>query len=254
MEPDHEDRTESDRRTEQSTDALELTHLRKTYGSVVAVDDVSLRVTPGTYHCLVGPNGSGKSTVLRLVLGLTRADSGTIQTPDAVIGCGFQEPNFYPALTVRQNIDVFASLVSADDWEWNQTVVDELRLNPVLDREAAELSGGYARKLDLALALIKRPQYLLLDEPLGALDDVSKEQLLALLSWYVDEGNTVLVSTHHVTEFEPYLDRVTVMNRGRVLFDDWTDEIDLAEHDSLQSYYVSAVLNAEEPELLEKRL
>lgn len=236
------------------THALQLENVTKRFGNVVALDDLSLSVESGTYHCLLGPNGSGKSTLLRIVLGLAQPDSGTIDGPHGRVGCGFQSPNFYPGLTVRQNIDTFAQLAGGDDWEWNQTVVDELRLNPALDREAGDLSGGYARKLDLALALIKQPDMLLLDEPLGALDDVSKERLLGFLEWYVEEGNTVLVSTHHVSAFEQSLDRVTVLHRGNILRDEWMDEVELDNHDSLQAHYVDSVLAADGPQSFEQQL
>jgi len=218
---------------------IELDSVRKEYGDVVAVRDVSLSVGGGQFHCLVGPNGSGKTTVFRLLLGLARPTAGTLSVPDAV-GCGFQRPNFYPDLTVRENLTVFASLVGSPGREWRETVVDELRLRRAMDRPAHDLSGGFARKLDLALALLKRPDYLLLDEPLAALDDVSKERLLDFLSAYAGDA-TVLVSTHHVGDFEPYTDRLTVMHEGRVVLDARPEDLDLDGHDSLQAYYVALV-------------
>lgn len=228
------------------TDSIRIEGVTKSFGSVVALDDVTLQIERGTYHCLLGPNGSGKSTLLRLVLGLQRPDEGTITLPSARLGCGFQQPNFYPGLTARENISVFAGLAGGEDSEWTQTVIEELGLQPALDRRAGDLSGGFARKLDLALALIRHPDFLLLDEPLGALDDVSKARLLSFLDSYVEHGNTVLVSTHHVTAFEPYLDRVTLMHRGSVLLDSRVAEMDMGAHDSLQTYYVDTVLDRED--------
>lgn len=225
--------------------AIELDAVTKEYGRVTAVDDISLSIGGGDYHCLLGPNGSGKSTLMRLVLSLARPTEGTVTVPDEIISCGFQRPNFYPGLTVRENIDVFASLTGASDWDWNQTVVDELRLSRALDRKAGDLSGGFARKLDLALAFIKKPTFMLLDEPLGALDDVSKARFLEFVGDYAGDGNTVLVSTHQVTEFEPYIDRVTVMHQGEVVFDQQVADIDLGDRDSLQQYYVETVLARE---------
>jgi ABC-2 type transport system ATP-binding protein len=221
---------------------LELDGVRKAYGDVEAVDGVSLRIGGGQFHCLIGPNGSGKTTLLRLLLGLTNPTAGTVSVPDGTVGCGFQEPNFYPGLTVRENIDVFASLVGAPDGEWRRELVSQLRLERALDRPATDLSGGFARKLDLALALLKRPDYLLLDEPLGALDDVSKDRLLAFLDDYAD-GHTVVVSTHHVTDFEPFLDRVTVMHEGQAVLDRDRAAIDPDGAGSLQEYYVQLVLD-----------
>jgi ABC-2 type transport system ATP-binding protein len=168
-----------------------------------------------------------------------------VSVPRERVGCGFQTPNFYPDLTVAENIDVFARMMGSVDDEWRERLVAELRLERATQRTAGELSGGFARKLDLALAMLDRPDYLLLDEPLGALDDVSKARFLEFLDGYTDDGNTVLVSTHHVEEFEGYLDRVTVMHRGRVVEDGAAAEMDLGEHDSIQSYYVDAVLERE---------
>ncbi len=222
---------------------LAVDEVRKTYRDVVALDGVSLRLGGGQFHCLIGPNGSGKTTLLRLLLGLANPTAGSISVPEGTVGCGFQQPNFYPGLTVRENIEVFASLVDAPDGEWRRRLVSELRLGRALDRPAADLSGGFARKLDLALAVLKRPEYLLLDEPLGALDDVSTDRLLAFLDEYAGE-HTVVVSTHHVTDFEPFLDRVTVMHEGRVLLDRDIGELDPGGADSLQEFYVELVTNA----------
>lgn len=217
----------------------------KTYGSVVAVDGVSLAVGEGQFHCLLGPNGSGKTTLIRMVLGLDQPSDGRIDRGDAVIGCGFQQPSFYPDLTVSENLAVFATMLGVDDPEWRETLSEELRLGRALDRRAGDLSGGFARKLDLALAMLKRPDVLVLDEPLGALDDVSKERLLAFLGDYRDAGNSILVSTHHVTDFEPYLDRVSIMHDGDLVLDSPIDSLDVDGHDSLQEYYVDLVLERE---------
>ena len=227
------------------SETITVEGVTRTYGDVTAVDDLSIDIGGGQYHCLLGPNGSGKSTLMRLILGLVRPDAGRIERPQTGIGCGFQHPNFYPGLSVRENIQVFARIVGASDWDWNQTVVSELRLSRALDREASDLSGGFARRLDLALAMIKKPDFLLLDEPLGALDDVSQARLLDFLGRYAGEGNTILVSTHELTEFEPFVDRITVLHRGELVFDRTVADIPLEENQSLQSYYVDTVLARE---------
>ncbi|WP_247008402.1 ATP-binding cassette domain-containing protein [Halorientalis litorea] len=220
---------------------LELHNLEKTYGGVTALSGVDLAVEAGTFHCLVGPNGSGKTTLFQVVLGLTNATSGTVSRPADGIGCGFQRANFYRHLTVAENLSVFAALSGADDEEWQDRLVETLRLDRVLDRPAGDLSGGFAKKLDLALALLDRPSVVLLDEPLGDLDDVSKEILLEFLAAYRDEGNAILVSTHHLDDFEPYLDRLTVLYDGDVVLDAPADRIDTGQYGSLHELYLATV-------------
>ncbi len=205
----------------------------KRYGSVTAVADLTLAVEDGL-HCLLGPNGSGKSTLLRLAAGLTRPTAGRVEAP-AELGVGFQRPSFYPGLSVRENVQTFASLAGATDGEWLQTVVDDLRLDRALDRRAGELSEGFARKLDLALAFLRRPPVVLLDEPLGALDDLSRERFLSFVGAYADghldadadpDGRTVLVATHRLSEFRAHADRVTVLHRGELVADDLSPDDD----------------------------
>jgi ABC-2 type transport system ATP-binding protein len=197
---------------------LALESVTKRYGDVLALDDVSLTAAEGGVHCLLGPNGSGKTTMLRLLLGLEGPSSGEVRRDGVTLGCGFQDPSFYPSLSVGENLAVFADMLDAPP-DWRERLVATLRLDPVLHRRADDVSGGYARKLDLALALLDRPDVLILDEPLGALDDASRERLLTFLADYCEAGNAVLVSTHQVETFEPVLDRVTVVLDGHVLFD-----------------------------------
>lgn len=240
---DHQ-RTDGDGHA-QDVGTIVLNSVTKAYGPVNAVENLSLTLGGGQYHCLLGPNGSGKSTVLRLVLGLTQPTSGSVEVPDISLGCGFQQPNFYPELTVSENIELFAGLVGADDQEYNERVVEELRLERALERRSGALSGGFRRKLDLALALLKQPDVLLLDEPLGALDDVSEARFLRFLDDFAGDGTTVVVATHRVTAFEPSVDRVSVLHRGSLVFDELAGNIDLAADESLQSYYVNTILERE---------
>jgi ABC-2 type transport system ATP-binding protein len=193
---------------------IELEDVRKRYGDVVAVDGVDLTLRDDEVHALVGPNGSGKTTLLRVVLGLTPASGGTVTVPDDLtIGCAFQAPSFYPALTVAENLDVFGAFVGADG-DWLAEATDRLGLDVVRGRIAGDLSGGYARKLDLALAVARQPDLLLLDEPLGALDEVTKRDLVAFLAAYRESGHGVVVSTHELDAFGDVVDRVTVLANG----------------------------------------
>lgn len=205
---------------------LELRDVRKTYGTKIALDGVSLIARRGEVHALVGPNGSGKTTLLDIALERISPDSGEV-IRDGEIGCAFQEPRVLDDLTVNDNMRVFGA---------DKEVAEKLRLNRVNDRRASALSDGFRKKLDTTLALADEPEILLLDEPIADLDDVSKQRLVELVADYANEGNAVLVSTHRLDEFES-VDRLTVLYDGRVLLSAPTDELDEPPHDA----YINAV-------------
>lgn len=192
----------------------------KRYGAVTALSDVTLSVEPGTFHGLVGPNGSGKTTLFHLLSGLARPTEGRVRRPDAPVGVGFQVPRFYPDLTVRENLSVFRSFAAdPPPASWTETLLEELRLEPAAHRRGRDLSGGFRTKLDIALALVKRPQYLLLDEPLTDVDDHSRRRIVSFLAGYPTDERSVVVSTHNVSAFGEAFDRVTVLVDGTVEFD-----------------------------------
>lgn len=193
----------------------------KRFGSVVALDGVTLSVADG-FHCLVGPNGSGKSTLFRLLLGLSRPTAGRVRA-EARMGVAFQEPSFYDDLTVAENLDVFGGFVGADP-DWREAVVENVELADALQRPAGDLSTGYAKKLDLALALLKRPDVVLVDEPLADLDDVTKARLVGFLAEYADEA-AVFAATHNLDTFESVCDRLTVLVDGEVRLDATRSEL-----------------------------
>jgi len=191
---------------------LEANGVTKTYDGTTALDDVSVAFGEGL-HCIAGPNGSGKTTLMRVFAGLTRPDAGSVSAPDS-LGYAFQVPNVYPDLTVDENLDVFASLVGADD-AWRERLVERLRLGPERTRAASDLSGGYRKKLDLALALLKRPDALVLDEPLADLDPATSRRLVAVATAYA-EDHCVLACTHNLGAFADDYETLTVLVDGAV--------------------------------------
>jgi ABC-2 type transport system ATP-binding protein len=212
--------------------------LTKSYADVRALDGVSVSLATGEVHCLAGPNGSGKSTVFRILLGLTRPDSGTVTRPArSLVGAGFQEPAFYDSLTVAENVDTFGRLSGTPGEAWVDRVVDVFELEQMWTRRAGDLSGGFAKQLDLALALLKRPTYVLLDEPLADLDDVSTGSLLGFLDDYAESGNAVVLSSHRIEEIGPVVDRLTVMRDGTVR----RRVRDTSENESIAEIYRDAV-------------
>jgi len=205
--------------------------LTKRYGSVTAVDGVSLTFSPGTVTALAGPNGSGKTTLLRAIAGLTAPTEGAVGGATEDVGYAFQRPNVYPDLTVAGNLDVFARMVGADD-VWRETLVDRLRLDAVLHRRAGDLSDGFAKKLDLALAVLRAPAALLLDEPLADIDDATERRLLALLDEYRGPERTLVVTSHNLAALDGVVDRLVVLLDGRVVLDERTSDLDTTAQDA----------------------
>ncbi|MGB9987837.1 ATP-binding cassette domain-containing protein [Salarchaeum japonicum] len=203
---------------------MRVRNLTKRYGDVVAVDDVTLDFTPGV-HCFAGPNGSGKTTLLRCLAGLTRPTSGVVEDVGDV-NYAFQTPSVYHDLIVADNLAVFSGFASEPP-AWRAKLADRLGLEPMWDRPASALSDGYRKRLDLALALLDRPDVLVLDEPLADLDPATRDAIVNTVESYAGDDRYVLVSTHNLDRFAGLADRLTVMSLGRVIADEprgeWED-------------------------------
>ncbi|WP_254861861.1 ABC transporter ATP-binding protein [Halovivax gelatinilyticus] len=211
-------------------ESIVIEELTKRYGETVALDGITLTVTPGV-HGLIGPNGSGKTTLFHVIAGLSNPTAGRIERPPDAVGYSFQEPRFYPELTVRENLSVFRSL--DDDpapVDWIETLLSELRLEPAVDRRAGDLSGGFRKKLDLALAFLSRPTVLLLDEPLADVDEYSRRKILAFFEDYSDDDRTIVVSSHNAAAFEGLYDRITILFDGEIRADGPPDDPDVARY------------------------
>jgi ABC-2 type transport system ATP-binding protein len=201
--------------------------LRKSYGSLAAVDGVSFEVDQGEFFGILGPNGAGKTTTLEMLEGLRQPDGGTLsvlglspwpRNPALLprIGVQLQASSFFERLTVREQIATFASLygVSARRADEMLTVVG-------LDDSAAtrteKLSGGQAQRLSIACALVHDPELVFLDEPTGALDPQARRNLWDVLRQINADGRTVVLTTHHMDEAEILCDRVAIMDHGKIL-------------------------------------
>ncbi len=201
---------------------LEISSLSKTFPSgVTALEDVSLTVRPGEFVSIIGSSGCGKSTLLRIVAGLETEYRGSalfngarITGPGLDRGVVFQEHRLFPWLTVRENVAFGLDGVPAEARD--ETVREHIALVGLAGFEHArphELSGGMAQRVAIARALANRPQMLLLDEPFGALDALTKIQLQQeMLRIWEAEGATMLLVTHDIDEAIFLGDRVVVMS------------------------------------------
>jgi len=210
--------------------AIELRNVRKKFGEVVAVDDVSLDVVDGEFLTLLGPSGSGKTTVLRMIAGFEVPSSGSIalggrdvtRMPafERDVNTVFQDYALFPHMSVLRNVE-YGLMVKGVGREERlrraSEVLDTVRLVGYEDRKPGELSGGQQQRVALARALVNHPKVLLLDEPLGALDLKLREEMqveLKLIQQRV--GITFVYVTHDQGEALSMSDRVVVFNAGRI--------------------------------------
>lgn len=209
---------------------LRLVDVRKRYGSLVAVDGVSLEIGRGEVFGLLGPNGAGKTTTVHMVVGLWPPDGGRVEL-DGVgcptdprvrrrIGVAPQALALYEELTGRENVAFFGRIQGLRGEALAGCVEEALAfagLTERADEPARRYSGGMKRRLNLAVALVHRPDLLLLDEPTAGVDPHSRnaifENILALRA----QGRTILYTTHYMEEAQRLCDRVGIMDRGRLL-------------------------------------
>jgi ABC-type multidrug transport system ATPase subunit len=205
--------------------------LRKSYGDVVALDGVDLDAGPGQIVGLLGANGAGKTTLVSIVAGLRRADGGTVRVGEIdaltdpyrareLLGIAPQETGVYPTMTARENLAYFGRLAGLRGTLLDQRVdeaAEALDLHALLDREAQTLSGGEQRRVHTAMAIVKRPPLVLLDEPTVGADVSTRAQLLLSVRTLAAEGTAVVYSTHYLPEIEILDADVTILDHGRVV-------------------------------------
>jgi ABC-2 type transport system ATP-binding protein len=216
--------------------AVETRGLTKRFGPNVAVDGVELRVPRGSAFGYLGPNGAGKTTLIRTLLGLTRADSGTMsllgtrvpaQRSRALTGVGaiVDEPRFHPHLTGRQNLRLLAAARGGDAVTRIVPSLDRVGLADRADDRVATYSMGMRQRLGVASCLLADPQLLILDEPMNGLDPAGMHEMREMIASLADEGRTVMLSSHLLDEVERTCDAVAIVDRGRVIRQGPIDEL-----------------------------
>lgn len=206
--------------------AIEVQDLTKQYGTLRAVDQLSLTVEKGEVFGLLGPNGAGKSTSVECMEGIRQPDAGTIKILGLPIrehaaelrlrvGVQLQSTGLLPKLTVRETIELYRSF-----YPQPLATNDLMALVGVEGKATArvqQLSGGQKQRLTLALALVNDPELLFLDEPTTALDPQARRSIWELIADLKRQGKTVLLTTHYMEEAERLCDRVAIMDGGRIM-------------------------------------
>ena len=219
--------------------AIEATGLRRRFGSVLAVDGLDLRVPTGTVYGFLGPNGSGKSTTIRCLLGLIRADAGSIRLLGrplakdgalfAGIGALVERPALYPHLSAIDNLRVAALTAGLGDdrplRESHEAALERVGLAEAAGRGVRGFSTGMRQRLGIAIALLREPTLLVLDEPTEGLDPAGVADVRAVIARLGAEGVTVFLSSHVLTEVQQLCERIAVLNRGRLVAEGATADL-----------------------------
>ncbi|MDJ0873922.1 MAG: ABC transporter ATP-binding protein [Desulfobacterales bacterium] len=218
---------------------IEARNLIKTYNGVAAVNDISFTVSPGEFFGLLGPNGAGKTTTIRMLYGFSPLSQGRLtlfgqniathwRAIKNRIGVCQQDNTLDPDLTVEQNLLIYAGyflIPAAEARDRAAELLDFFALGHRKDAKVMELSGGMARRLILARALVNRPELLILDEPTTGLDPQSRHQVWEKLAALKKRGLTVLLTTHYMEEAASLCDRLMIIDHGRILVEGAPDDL-----------------------------
>ena len=203
--------------------------LLKRYGSLTAVDAITVTVAEGEVYGMLGPNGAGKTTFLRMLFGLISPDAGVLEvfgrswdrdgttTLDGVAGF-IESPRFYPYLSGRRNLQLLAGLDGGNAASRIDEVLDVVDLTGRENEKVAGYSFGMRQRLGVAASLLRDPQLLVLDEPANGLDPAGIRDMRALVQRLASSGLTVLLSSHDMDEVEQICDNVTIMKQGSVAY------------------------------------
>lgn len=209
--------------------AIEIKNLRKEYGSLTAVNDISLEVEKGKLFSLLGVNGAGKTTTIKMLTGLAKPTAGDalvmgksiihdIQEVKKVVNISPQDTAIAPNLTVRENLEFIAGVYNMNSKEAREKateIIYKFSLSEVENKRAKTLSGGWKRRISIAMALISDPEVLFLDEPTLGLDVLARRELWEIIN-ALKGKITIVLTTHYMEEVEALSDMVAVMVKGRI--------------------------------------
>ncbi len=214
---------------------ITINNVCKNYKSKIALNNVSLSIKQGELFGLLGVKGGGKTTLIKILCGLTRKTSGTITINDfnldneidkikEIIDVSPQETSVANNLTVAENLEFSANIYNNNDGNTINEIVNIFNLNEVLNQRAKTLSGGFKRRLSIAIALISKPKILFLDEPTLGLDVFARRELWNIIK-KLKKDITIILTSHYLEEIENLCDRVAILSNGKLLKTGTIEEI-----------------------------
>ena len=230
---------------------IKVSNVCKDYKKIRALNNVSLSINEGELYGLLGVNGAGKTTLLKILSGLTNLTSGDfiisgysknqMDEIKRIIDISPQETAVGMNLTVLENLKFFQDLYDKKDKDYLDLIINDLGLSEVVNQRAKTLSGGYQRRLSIALGLISKPKILLLDEPTLGLDVLARRELWNIINKFKGKI-TIILTSHYLEEIEALCDRVAIMSKGNLLIEGTIDEIkDRTNQTSFEEAFVRIV-------------
>ena len=238
--------------------AIKIEGLTKRYKDVLAVDNLTLSINEGELFSLLGVNGAGKTTTIKMLSCITEVTDGyayllgnsirnDVDKVKSIIAVSPQETAVAPALSVRENLELICGIHSFSK-EKQENKIDELcqmlSLGEVINKRAGKLSGGFARRLSIAMALISEPKILFLDEPTLGLDVIARSELWEVIKSLKGKV-TIILTTHYMEEAEELSDRIGIMKNGKLLICDTPNAIKAqTNEDSIEKAFIKVVKEA----------
>ena len=236
-------------------DIIQITDLCKSYKSKKALENLCLEIRQGELFGLLGVNGAGKTTLIKILCGLSAKNSGKVLIDGhdldkeaskikEIVDISPQETSVASNLTVKENLEFFASIYEKNDQAAIDEIVDIFSLHDVLNQRAKTLSGGYQRRLSIAIALISKPKILFLDEPTLGLDVFARRELWNIIE-KLKGRITIILTSHYLEEIEKLCNRVAVLSKGKLLQTGTVEEIkEKTGAESFEDAFIKLVENA----------
>ena len=218
---------------------ISVKNLKKNFGSLCAVNDISFEVADGELFGFLGPNGAGKTTTLSMISGLLKPDAGTVYVEDInvwespkaakrILGLVPQDVSLYEEFSAKENLNFWGSLYGVPRSTLKQNIQEILARVGLSDRAnepVSKYSGGMKRRLNLAIGLVHNPKVVLLDEPTVGIDPQARHNIMEIIREIARQGTTILFTTHHLDEAETLCERIAIMDHGKILQVGTVDEL-----------------------------
>ncbi|MBS6441104.1 MAG: ABC transporter ATP-binding protein [Coprobacillus sp.] len=236
---------------------IEIKDITKKYRSLVAVNHVNLTIQDGELFGLLGVNGAGKTTLISMLSTLVQPTSGTAslmghdlikekEEIKKIMSVSPQETAIAPLLTVKENLSFFSEIYEMEDYTYLEEIIHLFHLEEVLNKKAKTLSGGYKRRLSIAISLLSKPKVLFLDEPTLGLDVFARRELWKIIL-SLKGKITIVLTSHYLEEIEALCDRIAVIHKGNIIFEGKTEVMkEQTQKENIEDAFI-ALIEGDDP-------